>query len=213
MKQILALAIPLLAIDSALTQNSPAPENTAELSSLWKASLEAETDKNYDEAIKEVSSFYQQGGDRFMAYLRSGWLYYLEKNYDKAAEQYGYASRMQPTAINPLLGLLNTAQAKNDPTGVRAAAGSLLHVDPLNYRAQMALAYVDFQAQNYQQALSGYKRVLFVYPDDLDATSGAAWSAYYMGLRDDAAALFRKLLSIEAEYPLAAKGLDLSSKK
>ena len=71
MKQILALAIPLLALDSALTQNSPAPENTAALSSLWKASLEAESDKNYDEAIKEVSSFYQQGGDRFMAYLRS----------------------------------------------------------------------------------------------------------------------------------------------
>ena len=86
---------------------------------------------------------------------------------------------MQPTAINPLLGLLSTAQIKNDANGVRLAAQSLLHVDPLNYRAQMALAYVEFYAKNYQQALAGYKRVLFVYPDDLEATSGAAWSSYY----------------------------------
>ena len=212
MKQLLALAIPLLAINSTLPDTSAHAENPAALSSYWKASTDAEYRKDYTEALKQTAAFSQQGGDQFLALLRAGWLYYLSKDYDKAAGQYALASRMQPTAINPLLGLLSTAQAKNDGRGVRLAAESLLHVDPLNYRAQMALAYVDFEDKNYQQALSGYRRVLFVYPDDLEATSGAAWSAYYLGLKSDAAGGFRKLLSVNADYPMAASGLELVSR-
>lgn len=212
-KQLLALTIPLLAINATLPQSpAPAPD-AATLSKSWKASLDAETDKNYNEALHQVTDYYREGGDMFLSLLRSGWLYYLDKNYGKAQEQYSLASRMQPMAINPLLGLLNIAQARNDVSGIRLAAGSLLHVDPINYRAQMALAYVDFHEKHYQQALSGYQRVLYVYPDDLEATSGAAWSSYYLGLKDEAAAGFRKLLSVDADYTYAAKGLELVSQK
>ena len=214
MKKIVALFIPLFALASGLSQiQIRAANDPIALGSAWQKSVAAEQSADYTEALKQLAVFSQNGGDQFLALLRAGWLSYLDKKYDKAIEYYAAANRIQPMAINALLGLLNAAQAKNDANAIKRAAENILRVDPLNYRAQMALANSEFSAARYQQASAFYRRALSVYPDDLDATSGAAWSAYYLNNRRDAEIGFRKILSVNPDYSYAARGLELVTGK
>jgi tetratricopeptide (TPR) repeat protein len=212
MNRIIPLLIPIV----ALAANSPnvrygqgAP--VANPAQAWSASVEAETNQKYDEALLDMRTFQQGGGDSFLALERLGWLSYLARDYAKAEQYYGEASRSIPTAMNPLLGLLNIAQAQNDSRKIERAAQSLLHNEPSNYRAQMALAQLHLAGREYQRAASEYRRVLLYYPDDLDATSGLAWSIFYLGNKRDAIALFRRILTVSPEYTYAQRGVELAS--
>ena len=89
----------------------------------WTASVQAETSGKYADAINELRAFDQQGGDPFLTAERSGWLNYLSGNYATAEQAYARAKQIQPTAINPLLGLLLVAQAQKDAKEDRARRG------------------------------------------------------------------------------------------
>jgi len=211
MNRILPLLIPVAALALGapavrLTQGVAAP-NPAQS---WSASLEAETNQKYDEALTSVRAFQQAGGDAFLATERLAWLSYLNKDYAKAEQFYGEASRAIPTAINPLLGLLNVSQAQNDAKKIERAAQSILHNEPSNYRAQMALAQLHLNGREYQRAASEYRRVMLYYPDDLDATSGLAWSLFYLGNKHDALVLFQRILSVSPDYTYAQRGFELA---
>ena len=92
---------------------------------------------------------------------------------------------------------------------IEKAAETVLHVDPLNYRAQMVSAYQQYTAKNYAVALASYRRVLTYYPDDMTALSGEAWSLYYLGQSDKAAIDFETLLGVNSDDSWAQKGLAL----
>ncbi|MCE0497185.1 MAG: hypothetical protein LV481_04475 [Methylacidiphilales bacterium] len=214
MRRLPALLILLLAFAGGLVRSQTKPDNAATgLAGYWQASLTAETSQDYDTALTQLAAWRQAGGNPFLASLRAGWLHYLKKDYASADNDYTDAERLQPSAINPLLGLLNVAQARGDAAAVNKAVQDVLRADPLNYRAQMAGAWQQFSAKNYQQALSGYRRVLTYYPDDLDAISGEAWSLYYLGDLKSAAADFQALLAVNPSYSYARQGLDLCQGK
>src|SRR5271156_1802408 len=78
------------------------------------------------------------------------------------------------SGFSPLLGLLNVSEAQGDADGIEKSAENVLHLDPLNYRAQMADAYQQYTAKHYAMALATYRRVLTNYPDDMTALSGEA---------------------------------------
>jgi tetratricopeptide (TPR) repeat protein len=202
----------LFSASNACCQNAPsvAPNTANNPADFWKASVTAEASKDYDAAIRQLTGFQQAGGDQFLLNLRAGWLCYLKHDYANARNRYNEAARLQPSAINPLLGLLNVAEAGADATEIRKAVEGVLRVDPINYTAQMAGAAVQFKAQNYRESLSYYRRVLQYYPDDLAALSGEAWSLYHQGRRNLAIADFQTLLSVSPDYPGARQGLDLA---
>jgi tetratricopeptide (TPR) repeat protein len=210
--------LPAMFIFSALMGGLVYPQTktdatTGGLSTFWQASLTAETNKDYDMALNQLLSYQHTGGDPFLANLRAGWLYYLKQDFKNAIKCYNEAERLQPSSINPLLGLLNISQAEGDPGEIGKAVDQVLHADPLNYRAQMAGAGQQFTAKSYSQALAGYRLVLAYYPDDLEARSGEGWCFYCLGDHDKAAADFQFLLSVNASYPWAQQGLDLCLNK
>jgi len=175
----------------------------------WTASIQAEINAKYADAINEARTYEQQGGDPFLAAERSGWLNYLAADYAKAEQGYARARLIQPTAINPLLGFLSVAQAQKDGKKIERAAEDILRTEPTNYRAQSALAVLHFTNKDYRRSASDYHRLLATYPDDADAMSGEAWSAFYLGLRRESYDSFRRLLSISPSYPYAQQGFDL----
>jgi tetratricopeptide (TPR) repeat protein len=179
----------------------------------WQASLTSETNKDYDSAVSQMTSYQNNGGNAFFANLRLAWLFYLKQDYANATKYYNEAERLQPTAINPLLGLLNVSQAQGHADDIQKAADNVLHLDPLNYRAQMASAYQHYTAKEYAMALAGYRRVLSYYPDDTTALSGEAWSLYYLGQTDKAVSDFQTLLGINSDDTWAQKGLELCQAK
>jgi tetratricopeptide (TPR) repeat protein len=200
-----------LLLAASIADSKSAPATTFKSpSAFWEASVTAETNKDYDTAIRQLVDFQQTGGDPFLFDLRAGWLYYLKRDNAKARECYNEAARLQPSAINPLLGLLNVAEAGGDATEIRKAVDGVLRVDPINYTAQMAGAALQFKAQNYRESLSYYRRVLQYYPDDLAALSGEAWSLYQQGQGKLAAADFQILLGVNPDYPNARQGFDLA---
>jgi tetratricopeptide (TPR) repeat protein len=176
------------------------------------ASIKAEAAKNYDGALAELATFGQAGGDAFLYEERAGWLYYLKGSYPQAEQSYAEASRMHPGALNPLLGLLNVAQATKDQAKIHRTAEAILRIDPNNYRASMALAGRDLADHNYGGAAFLYRRILAVYPDDIDAGSGLAWSEFYTGDSRSAVGQFQAILSLYPDYPFARQGLDLASR-
>ncbi len=192
----------------AQTPSAPNPAAT-----FWQASVTAETKKDYPAALRQLAGYPQAGGDPFLFNLRAGWLYYLQGDYPAARVAYAKAAQLRPSALNPLLGLLNVAEAKGDATETRKAVDGVLRVDPLNYTGQMVGAKLQFQARNYRGALSYYRRVLQYYPDDFAALSGEAWSLYHQGQWQLAAADFRLLLGVNPAYPEAQQGLDLAAPK
>jgi len=197
---------------SALTSGLVSAQNktaAAGPGQFWQASLTAETNKDYDSALSQITAYQSSGGNAFLANLRAAWLYYLKRDYANAAKYYNEAERLQPSSINPLLGLMNVCVAQGNGTQINQAAQNVLHVDPLNYRAQMVAAYQQYTARNYAVALATYRRVLTYYPDDMTALSGEAWSLYYLGQGDKAAIDFQTLLSVNAADSWAQKGLAL----
>ncbi len=213
MNRCFLLLIPIIAVvANGQTFRAGQSAPSANPGKHWAASQASENGRKYDEAIGEVRSYQQEGGDAFLANTRTGWLKYLKGDYAGAALAYGAANKLQASALNPLLGLLNVAQAQQDLKGTERAAEAVLHVAPSNYTAQMALAGAYFAQKDFNKAGSQYRRVLIFYPDDVDAMSSAAWSDFYRGSRRDAADGFRKILSVSPEYLGASTGLELSQK-
>jgi tetratricopeptide (TPR) repeat protein len=210
--------LPTLLLFTALTgslafaQTVPA-SNPQGSSQYWQASLTAETSKDYDLALKQIAAYQAAGGDTFLANLRTAWLCYLKKDYKKAAQYYDEAERLRPSSINPLLGLMYVNVALGDAAATEKAAENVLHVDPLNYQAQMMAAAQQYALKNYAMALASYRRVLNYYPDDLTALSGEAWSLYYLGRVKEAKADFEILLGINSSDIWAVKGLNLCNGK
>lgn len=179
----------------------------------WSASVQDETNKQYAEALNEVRTYEQLGGDPFLGWEREGWLNYLAGSYAKSEQAYTRARQLQPTAINPLLGMLSVAQAQRDSKKIQQAAEDILRLEPTNYRAQLAMGSLYFSLKDYTHAASAYRRVLMTYPDDTEAMSGAAWATLYLGLRREASEYFRRLVSVSPAYPYAQRGFDLSMGK
>jgi tetratricopeptide (TPR) repeat protein len=205
--------LPALLLFSALTgglvnaqTKSTTPTGSAQF---WQDSLTAETNRDYDSALSQVAAYRTAGGSPFLANLRLAWLSYLKRDYTNAAKYYNEAERLEPSSINPLLGLMNVSEAQGDPAEIQKAAANVLHVDPLNYQAQMVGAMQQYNAKNYAMALASYRRVLTYYPDDMTALSGEAWSLYYLGQIEKAEADFTILLGINADDAWARKGLAL----
>jgi tetratricopeptide (TPR) repeat protein len=206
--------LPVLLFISVLTSGLVCAQTTPETNftgpaQFWQASRTSETNKDYDSALSQITAYQTAGGNAFLANLRAAWLYYLKQDYKNAAARYNEAERLQPSSINPLLGLMNVSEAQGTAAEIQKAAENVLHLDPLNYRAQMAAAYQQYTVKNYAAALASYRRVLTYYPDDMTALSGEAWSLYYLGQGEKAAVDFQILLSVNPEYPYAKQGLAL----
>lgn len=188
----------------------PAPANYAQTGPL-AASIQAETRKNYDQALAELAAYQQARGDAFIASERAGWLYYLKGAYPQAEQAYTAASRVHSLAINPALGLLNVAQATKDGRKIQQAAEAVIRIEPSNYRANMALAGIFYATRDYRAAAFAYRRLLTSYPDDMDVRSGLAWAEIYTGDTRDALTQFESILSVYPDYPFAKQGLKAAS--
>jgi len=208
MKRFSALLLFVLTGGFVCAQTAPEspPSGPAQF---WQASLTSETNKDYDGALTQIAGYQRSGGNAFLANLREAWLYYLKQDYANAAKYYNEAEQLQPSSINPLLGLMNVSEAQGNGDEIQKAAENVLHLDPLNYRAQMVSAYRQYLIKNYAVAVADYRRVLTYYPDDMTALSGEAWSLYYLGQADKAAADFQTLLGVESNNSWAQKGLAL----
>lgn len=207
MKRTILLLVPVIAL-AATGADSGRKSKEEALGALWQESVSKESGGEQAEALQLASQYLKDGGDAYLATMRAAWLNYNQKNYDEAARHYANATRMQPGALSPRLGLLNIAKDKQDVPGAAKAGELVLALEPSNYRALYAVAWAAFEAKNYAKAGSVYRQILRFYPEELDAVSGAAWSSFYQGQKMEARAGFRKLVSVNPDYSYARQGIE-----
>ena len=207
MKRTLLLLVPVIALAATGADNERKSKEET-LGALWQESVSKEGSGEHAEALRLASQYLKDGGDSYLATMRAAWLNYGQKNYDEAARYYANAMRIQPGALSPRLGLLTVAKDKQDAQGVSKAAELVLALEPSNYRALYAVASTAFEAKSYAKAGSVYRQILKFYPEEMDALSGAAWSSFYQGQKMEARSGFRRLVSVNPDYPYARQGID-----
>lgn len=208
MKRALLLLLPVIALATGTTDQSGRKSKEEMLGGLWQASLSAEKSGELEAALAKTAAYARSGGDGYLATMRAGWLAYGQKKYDEASRHYASAMKQQSIALSPRLGLLTIAQDQGDVAAAARAGDLVLQLEPTNYRALQAVAWGAYQGKDYAKALGRYRCVMALYPEDTDAISGAAWSEFYKGQRAEARHLFRRLVSINPDYPYARQGLE-----
>jgi len=207
MKRMILLLLPVVTLGVGVPDTPARSSREESTGLLWQASLTAETNGDVTGALDKLGAYMKNGGDPFLGWLRAGWLNYSDKKYDDAARDYGEAAKVHPGALNPRLGLLAVAQARNDGAAAIAAAEAVLKVEPTNYRALMAVAWGAYQGKDYKRSATAYQRVLALYPEDATAISGAAWCAFYAGKKLEAKDGFHRLMSLNPADTYVRQGI------
>jgi tetratricopeptide (TPR) repeat protein len=207
MKKLVLFLLPVIALAAAGGDGGTSKEEKPGV--LWQESVANEQAGEPVKALEATVRYLREGGDPYLANLRAGWIHYGQKQHVESARFYQAAARLQPGALSPRLGLLNIATDKGDPVEAVKAGELVLAVDKCNLRALYAVAWGAFQAKAYARSGVAYRRILELYPEETDAASGAAWSAFYEGRKVEARRFFRMVVGVNPEYPDARKGLEL----
>jgi tetratricopeptide (TPR) repeat protein len=182
-----------------------------ELGRLWTQSVAAEQRRDFDGALGQMESFRRQGGDAYLAAVRTGWLLTCKDDYRGAERAYRLAAERDARALTPRLGLLTCQDHLAETNGSVQTAQAILRLDPQNYAAHMAIGRACFAAKQYARAQPSFAAAAQRYPEDAEAASYLAWTLFYTGRKTEAAPLFRRLVSMQPDYPHAARGLELTT--
>ena len=182
-------------------------ESLSAVQQLWVNSFDAERGGDYDKALVHTERIVADAGDFYLPNLRMGWLYYLKKEYGAAIIHYRKAAQLSPGALSALQGVMNCARALGDVEQEMQMAKAILLLAPMNYDANLRLAVLNYESQAYGVAGSYYRKLLALYPEDLQIANGLAWCCFREGLAKEAAALFRNVLVVHPNYLDAKIGL------
>jgi len=212
MKTIVILSSLMLVSACLLTAGHQADQVKARQAA-WKSSVSAEVSKDYETAISQMKSYAENGGDKYNASVRLGWLYYSKKNYGGAEKYYQSAAKLSRGAVTPLMGLVNTYKASKQTRKAIRACKSVLVLDKTNYTASMILAGMLYEGKDYRASGLIYAKVGKLYPEDLNAMSGVAWCMVYEGKKSRALPIFTRLVVMSPNYAYAQKGYTLCGGK
>ncbi len=184
-----------------------------EVQQLWVNSFNAEEGGDYDKALEYTTRIVKNAGDYYLPNLRMGWLHYLKHDYATAIVYYRKASQLSPGGVSALKGIMNCAKGMGDSDEEIRAAKTMLLLDPMNYQANLRLAALNYEEGNFGTASSYFRKLLALYPEDLQVANGLAWCYLKEGLKKEAAALFRNILVVSPNYLEAKTGLAYSLPK
>jgi|GEM_PF-2029801 tetratricopeptide (TPR) repeat protein len=184
----------------------------------WSLSYAAEERGDYGGAIRHINEVLRKSGNYYNAYaqLRIGYLYTLKLDYLQAEQAYLSATRIAPTSISPLTGLLYCYVQSQRVDKVQETAAKLVEIDPLNYYANKSLGYAAYQKSDYETAADYYYRLSVAYPDDLAISNSLGWCYMYQQKYKQGAAIFGSILialpydeNAKSGYAYCLKAMEL----
>ncbi len=177
-------------------------------SKLYDASFQAETNGDYASALNRVLEIIRSDTKNYTATLRAGWLFYMNKQYKSSIKYYKKAGRLQPKAIEPLLGMSLPLMALKEWKSAEIITKKIIKKDPCNYLAVSRLALVLYYEGKYGEAKSNYLKLLQLYPGDIEMKLGLAWTYVKMGQKSRASTLFNRVLTVRKSNLSALAGID-----
>ena len=165
----------------------------------WQSSLTAEARGALDEAQTHVLAYSNAGGDRYLAALRSGWLAYGRRDFEKALRYYKAAIEAAPQAITPRLGQMYAARLAGRVTEAVQAGDSVLAIQPAHREATLVLAEMRIARGEAARAVEQLRRVQSEFPEDttvIAVLAGALRSAGRVAEADQIQLRYKVLIAV-----------------
>ncbi|GAA4365064.1 hypothetical protein GCM10023185_35070 [Hymenobacter saemangeumensis] len=173
-------------------------------SAAFATSYAAETKGDYADAIAPLKAVYS---NTYEQNLRLGWLYFLAKNYTTSAGYYQKAVEQRPYAIEPKFGLIKPLNALNQVDKMLELYEDILKIDGQNTQANYWVGVIFLNRKAYDKAARYFERVVNLYPFDYDVNLSLAWTYLNLGKKNEARALYTKVLLIRPGDATALAGL------
>jgi cytochrome c-type biogenesis protein CcmH/NrfG len=179
----------------------------------WQASYSAEAAGNLEAALNAMSELPGPQSAGYLATYRRGWLQYRLGRFSDSVAAYNTAVLLEPSAVEARVAQLVPLMAQQKWHEVEAGAEEVLKRDPENWLALQRLAFAKFSTQHFPESEQLYRRIVQLYPSDVESRAGLGWAALRMGKQKEAAALFTEVLEMSANHQIAARGLYEANRK
>ena len=168
--------------------------------SLYQESYDLEAVGDYSGALAALESMPRSEQSSFIFLLRSGWLLYLQGDYESAIGAYVGAIEADPDALEARIGIQLPQTALRLWQDVERSTRSVLSRDPMNYVSRRRLALALYSMGRYVEAEEVYRGVLEQYPSDVEVASGLGWALYMQGDSSGAARVFEHVVWISPNH-------------
>lgn len=176
----------------------------------FNKSLTLESNKDYENAIKELLNVYNDNKDNYLINLRLGWLYYNYGLYNEAVIYYENATKISPNSIEAKVGLTLPLSKLEKWEEIKNIYEQILKLDPQNYTANFRLGQYYLLRGNYSEANKYLSISHKNYPSDYESNLSYGWTQYYIGNKKKAKELFLNTLMLSPNDSLATIGYNLS---
>jgi tetratricopeptide (TPR) repeat protein len=208
---LLALSVAALHAPSALAERASGDPSSSEAARAWQASYAAETAGNFDAALRALEQLPAPQKSAYTAACRRGWLHYRLGRYADSATAYNVAIELEPDAVEARVAQLLPLMALTKWKEVIKAAQDTLKRDPQNYLALQRMAYAQYASQHFPEAEQTYRRLVRLYPSDVEMRAALGWAVLRMGKQAEAAELFRTVLELSPKHESATSGFQAAS--
>lgn len=163
----------------------------------YQQSTTLEQKEDYAQAIAALVPVYKDSPKSYTVNLRLGWLSYLNKSYRNSQFHYGKASEVAPSAIEPLLGLSLPLMAQSRWSDVEQLMYRILKKDFYNFYANIRLSIALRNNKQYELAEKVDRKMLELFPTNLDFLSELGSNLYYQNKMSEAASTFSYVLVLD----------------
>ena len=165
--------------------------------------------QNYEMAIKALMPVYKEYPKGYTVNLRLGWLYYLWGKYRNSIEHYQIAMEVAPYSVEARLGYMLPLLAQGRYAEVEKVAYQILKTDYYNYYANLRLAYALRMQKKYDLASEVARKMLVLYPTDVQFLVELALDYLGMGQKDKGYSILWDVLILQPDNETAKKVLGL----
>jgi len=179
-----------------------------EIKNAYYRSYQYEKSGNYEDAIKSLMPVYNKYPDGYTLNLRLGWLYYLNKKYANSIYHYEKAMKVAPYSIEAKLGYTLPLLAQSKYSDVEKVCYQILNTDFYNYYGNLRLSFVLRMQKKYDTAEKVIKKMLVVYPTDVNFLLELGLLRFYTGKKEEAKTIFNDVLILDPENITAKEYLQ-----
>ncbi|MGB9665102.1 MAG: tetratricopeptide repeat protein [Ignavibacteria bacterium] len=209
-KYIYYLSIAVILVSTIILTNVVFSQQKDEKITAFNTSINEALKGNYQKAIDALLNIYKNNENDYLINLRLGYLYYLQKKYDKSVDYYQRAIQLsQEKSIEPYLGLTLPLSGQEKWDEVAKAYQKILSLDPNNYTANLRLGQIYFNRKEFSKAETLLKKIYNFYPGDYEANLYLGWTYFYLNRKSEAKFHFINTLMISENDKSASEGLKL----
>ncbi len=185
-----------------------ASSNTLANPSVWEQSQQLEAKGDYLSAASLLEPLLKQGTEKEFAYLRYGWLHYLQGRYDTAVIAYLKALKLNPQSIDARLGLSLPLLAQGRWQEASANLKQITAVSPWDYTAHVRLLVAEEGLHKWADLARHAELLNRRYPSDTTILVYLARAQAWLGHKSEAKQAYQQVLMRIPQHVEAAAYLQ-----